>query len=421
MFQLKEHQNGEEVQKSSPLSALRRVLALLKWIIAALIVLFCIGVVVALLIFFCSSSKSPESESAKAQPVSGKESKAPETALTQALLREYAFLKEQKKLTDTVTLRYRRICLGLPSGLTAEERAAYELFQGAYAKLRLAAEKDENELMLARYERIANAREREEDAKRKRYSRFLFAPETVKPEKAPAVKKKNPRRISRHAADKAKRKYLSQLHREIAVLYQNIYALTSRRIIVSNVKDKALYASEFAQSIKMLEDWRTKKAQEPRLKKEPYLLPTWKTFDHDVVGRTIELLKHCHAIHELTFNGGNKMNGFRIGRVRVLLTGWKGIDFYDIREKFESRLKITDLNSAMIRLLVAEGARRAGKAGLTFDNIPVLAYYYVLTGSANNVAAMKLGAGEQQLLVAWFKPWGLPQKELTLLQIHTSR
>jgi hypothetical protein len=58
----------------------------------------------------------------------------------------------------------------------------------------------------------------------------------------------------------------NQIKRELAALYPRAYVTTSTRIIVTSAKDKDKYASEFANAVKLFEDWQKKWAEQAKRK-----------------------------------------------------------------------------------------------------------------------------------------------------------
>ena len=344
-----------------------------------------------------------------------------ESVLTRQLKSELAYLKTQTVLTTDVVNRYRNLYLEIPAQLTSEERDALEQYLQEYSRLRKAAELAKAEKTFVRYEQLEAERQRTIAEERARQIRFQKAPvpETKKNIEVAAAKAaaKAQAEARKKAVAKAneRRNVEKQIKREFAVLYPRAYALTSKRILVTSAKEKDKYASEFANAVKLFEDWQKKWADQA--KRKPHLAGIISAQTNtDAVKQTIILLKECQAIHELAYKGGTKMKGARLDRYRIVSTNWQGIEYADAGNHYQSRLKAANLNSAVKMRLIAHSARRLKKNTQALNGIPLLAYYHMLTGNADIVVRMNhLTDVQKQDLIAYFKNWDLPEKEIQIL------
>lgn len=345
-----------------------------------------------------------------------------ESVLTRQLKSELAYLKTQTVLTTDVVNRYRNLYLEMPAQLTSEERDALEQYLQEYSRLRKAAELAKAEKTFARYEQLEAERQRTIAEERARQIRFQKAPvpETKKnievaAAKAAAAKAQAEARKKAVAKANERRNVEKQIKREFAVLYPRAYALTSKRILVTSAKEKDKYASEFANAVKLFDDWQKKWADQA--KRKPHLSGIISAQTNtDAVKQTIILLKECQAIHELAYKGGTKMKGARLDRYRIVSTNWQGIEYADAGNHYQSRLKAANLNSAVKMRLIAHSARRLKKNTQALNGIPLLAYYHMLTGNADIVVRMNhLTDVQKQDLIAYFKNWDLPEKEIQIL------
>ena len=345
-----------------------------------------------------------------------------ESVLTRQLKSELAYLKTQTVLTTDVVNRYRNLYLEMPAQLTSEERDALEQYLQEYSRLRKAAELAKAEKTFARYEQLEAERQRTIAEERAHQIRFQKAPvpETKKnievaAAKAAAAKAQAEARKKAVAKANERRNVEKQIKREFAVLYPRAYALTSKRILVTSAKEKDKYASEFANAVKLFDDWQKKWADQA--KRKPHLSGIISAQTNtDAVKQTIILLKECQAIHELAYKGGTKMKGARLDRYRIVSTNWQGIEYADAGNHYQSRLKAANLNSAVKMRLIAHSARRLKKNTQALNGIPLLAYYHMLTGNADIVVRMNhLTDVQKQDLIAYFKNWDLPEKEIQIL------
>lgn len=338
-----------------------------------------------------------------------------DSALTLRLKRELAYLKTQNVLTVETVTRYRNLYLEMPAHLTSGERDVWEQYQHEYSRLRKVDELAKSEKMFAHYEQLDAARRRAIAEERARQRRFHKAPVLPKKKVQPVTGKKKNVETEKQAAARliAERKHVEdQMKRELAALYPRAYSLTSKRILVTSVKEKDRYASEFANAVKLFEDWQAK--WNMHAKRKPYLSAVIKA-QCGKADPTLTFLKTCQSIHEFAYKGGEKMRGVRINRYRVISTNWQGIDYADAGNHYQSRLRAANLNSAVKMLLVAQSARRLKKHTESLNGIPLLACYHLLAGNADIVARLNLTPEQKQNLVAHFKPWGLPEKEIQIL------
>ena len=354
-----------------------------------------------------------------------------ESVLTRQLKSELAYLKTQTVLTTDVVNRYRNLYLEMPAHLTSEERDALDQYLQEYSRLRKAAELAKAEKTFARYEQLEAERQRTIAEERARQIRFQKAPvpETKKniiimqkmaaadaKRKAAAAKAQAEARKKAVAEANERRNVEIQIKREFAALYPRAYALTSKRILVTSAKEKDKYASEFANAVKLFDDWQKKWADQA--KRNPHLAGIISAQTNTgAVKQTIILLKECQAIHELAYKGGTKMKGARLDRYRIVSTNWQGIEYADAGNHYQSRLKAANLNSAVKMRLIAHSARRLKKNTQALNGIPLLAYYHMLTGNADIVVRMNhLTDVQKQDLIAYFKNWDLPEKEIQILR-----
>ena len=105
------------------------------------------------------------------------------------------------------------------------------------------------------------------------------------------------------------------------------------------------------------------------------------------VDKALSLLKHCQAIHELAYKGGEKMKDVYIGKYRVVATNWRGIDYMHSDNSFQSRLKLSDLNYGVKMRLTAGSSMKLRKQNIMIDGIPLLAYYHILVGDTQIAAS----------------------------------
>lgn len=345
-----------------------------------------------------------------------------ESVLTRQLKSELAYLKTQTVLTTDVVNRYRNLYLEMPAQLTSEERDALEQYLQEYSRLRKAAELAKAEKTFARYEQLEAERQRTIAEERARQIRFQKAPVPETKKNIEAVAKAAATKAQAEARKKAvaeaneRRNVKIQIKREFAALYPRAYALTSKRILVTSAKEKDKYASEFANAVKLFDDWQKKWADQA--KRKPHLAGIISAQTNtDAVKQTIVLLKECQAIHELAYKGGTKMKGARLDRYRIVSTNWQGIEYADAGNHYQSRLKAANLNSAVKMRLIAHSARRLKKNTQALNGIPLLAYYHMLTGNADIVVRMNhLTDVQKQDLIAYFKNWNLPEKEIQILR-----
>ncbi len=345
------------------------------------------------------------------------------SVLTRQLKSELAYLKTQTVLTTDVVNRYRNLYLEMPAQLTSEERDALDQYLQEYSRLRKAAELAKAEKTFARYEQLEAERQRTIAEERARQIRFQKAPvpETKKnieaaAAKAAATKAQAEARKKAVAEANERRNVKIQIKREFAALYPRAYALTSKRILVTSAKEKDKYASEFANAVKLFDNWQKKWVDQA--KRKPHLAGIISAQTNtDAVKQTIVLLKECQAIHELAYKGGTKMKGARLDRYRIVSTTWQGIEYADAGNHYQSRLKAANLNSAVKMRLIAHSARRLKKNTQALNGIPLLAYYHMLTGNADIVVRMNhLTDVQKQDLIAYFKNWDLPEKEIQILR-----
>ena len=238
--------------------------------------------------------------------------------------------------------------------------------------------------------------------------------EAAKKAKAAAEAKKKADAAKKAAAAKANehKNVENQIKRELTALYPRIYATTSKRIIVTSAAEKDKYATEFATAVKMFEDWQKKWNKQAESK--PHLKGVITAqINSTPVKQTIAMLKVCQLIHEMAYNGGDKMKGVYLGRVQIVSTNWQGIDYKE--DNVESRLKISKLNAAVKLRLIMQSAMRLRKNTVALNGIPLLAYYHILAGDAEIAVRMNLSQAQKQKLATYFKDWKLPAKESQLL------
>lgn len=300
------------------------------------------------------------------------------------------FGEEETKLAKELKTALQKAKARLPKPLTPEQKAALEKKKAAEAKARAEA---------AKKKAAAEAKKKAEAAKKAK-----LAAEAKK--KAEAAKKA--------AAIKANesKNLENQIKRELAALYPRAYAMTSNRIIVTSAKEKDKYASEFANAVKLFEDWQAKWKEQAK-RKPQFAGKISGQINSLAVRKTIAMLKACQEIHEYAYKGGEKMKGVYLGRYQIISTNWQGIDYKE--SNFESRLKVNNLNSAVKLRLIAQSAMRLRKNTASMDGISLLAYYHVLAGDADIVARMNLSMQQKQKLAAYFKGWKLPAKESQIL------
>ena len=109
-----------------------------------------------------------------------------ESALTQLLKNELAYLKTQNVLSTEIVSRYRNLYLEMPVHLSSEERDVLEQYQQEYSRLRKASELAKAEKVFERYAHLDAERQRTIAEERARQNRFQKAPLIV-PKKPAAV------------------------------------------------------------------------------------------------------------------------------------------------------------------------------------------------------------------------------------------
>lgn len=353
-------------------------------------------------ILFIGTGCDDEKKPSEKIPVMATQKVVPDTPLMEQLRQENAFLKTQKILQAHTVNRYRNMMFLLPENLSEEEKTLLEQYRITYRNLRMASMSLETELLLDRYETIS--------VQEQRFKLLIQKQHLVSQRKASVSVGKQAKKITSQtvkkavASQKLHKKAAAVLSREVNALHRQLYAITSQRLLVTNVRDKDKYASEFANAVKLQENWLRKNYSK-------YASGANKEIK-DILFRELRLLnllKDCRTVHEFTYKGGEKMKGVRIGRFQIIDTGWKGIEFFDLRGKFESRLKTADLTPVMRRHLAAAGAVRTGKQDVKFNKISLLAYYHILSGEAAilGMPEMKLTAEEKQQLLLFFQFWGI--------------
>ena len=338
----------------------------------------------------------------------------PDTPLMTQLRQEIAFCKREKILQSHTVSRYRNIMLSLPEKLSDGEKNLLEQYRGIYGNLKKSTLLHETELTLLHYGKIAAREQRLKTMKQKQQLFFIPKPTVASKGKRVEATLPQKKKVQLSSVQVNNKKMIDALRRDVTALHRQIYAVTSKRIIVSNEKEKGNHASEFARAVQLQEKWLMEKQKK-------YSAVTDKQIKKILAEEkaVLALLKDCRAVHEMTYNGGAKMKGVRLGRIRVVDTSWKGIEFIDLRDNFESRLKIPDLNYGVKMYLVAAGANRVGKKNVKFNGVPFLAYYHVLTGDGAISAAseMKLTADERQKLSVWCQAWDLPPEVQKILTV----
>lgn len=383
-----------------------------KWLVfAAAGGMVCLLLLFSVFIFSRKTEAKTAAASTQRKVMAAASAQKKDSPFSVQLRREIAFLKRQKTLHEDTVKRYRNIMFSLPERLSAEETALLEEYGETYRALQLKNAVRETESQLTYCEKIIADRKKQKLADQKQLLLFLT-------KKAPVVSVKKKTNAGKKKTVKIEtsvpRITLDQFQLEAAEKHRRIYALTSRRIKVVNSKEIKNFASEFARAETMFSAWlKEKRKQIPKSSVDRNLKDA--LAQEEVV---LNLLKDCRAVHEMSYNGGEKMKGVRLGRFQILNTNWKGIDFIDRRDKFESRLKIQDLNYGVKMHLAAAGAVRAGKASVKINDIPLLAYYHVLTGDAAIPASpgMKLTATEKQSLIDWFASRSFPDTALQPLR-----
>ena len=303
------------------------------------------------------------------------------------------FGEEEKKLAEELKAALTKAKARIPKPLTPEQKAALEKKKAEAAKKAKAA---------AEAQKKAAAAKAAAEAKKKA--------EAAKKAQAAAAARKKAEAAKKAAANKAneQKNVENQIKRELAALYPRVYAATSKRIIVTSAAEKDKYASEFANAVKLFEDWQKKWSVQAERK--PQLKGMINAqINSSAVRQTIAMLKTCQLIHETAYKGGEKMKGVYIGPVQIVSTNWQGIDYKE--DNMESRLKVARLNAAVKLRLIAQSAIRLRKNTVALNGIPLLAYYHVLVGDAEIAARMNLSQAQKQQLANYFKNWKVPAKE----------
>ena len=360
-----------------------------------------------------------------------------ESELSKQIRKELDYIKTSKDSKEVIYKRSSAFISKLPKTLSPEETALTKELKAASEKVKASIPKPltkEQKAALEKARKEAEARKKAEAEKARKAAEAKRKAEEARKKAAAAAEAKRKAEAAKRAAAaaEAKRKaaaaknaaiarnnhiknVAAQMSRELAALYPRAYALTSKRIVVTNAKDKDKYASEFAQAVRLFEDWKTKSYWDDQVKKSPYLAGTVAA-QRKNADKALTLLKHCQALHELAYKGGSGMKGIYIGKYRVLATNWRGIDYINTDDNFESRLKVSDLNYGVKMRLLAGSAMKLRKQNIMIDGIPLLAYYHILAGDTQIVAAgMKLTPAQKANLVKYFASWKLPAKDVQLL------
>ncbi|MBR2425705.1 MAG: serine/threonine protein kinase [Lentisphaeria bacterium] len=371
-----------------------------------------------------------QKNSAAAVPAAQAQAKS-ESALLKQIRAEIEYIETSKDPKADIYKRASTFIAQLPQKMTAEESALAKDLKAAAEKVKASIPKP-----LTKEQIAAQEKKKQEAAKKAAAAKAAAAkaaaakkkpapaPKKAAPAKkpAPAPKKAVPAKKPAPAPKKAvpakkpapaKSNIATQMTNEFIALFPKMYALTSKRIVVTNVKDKARYASEFAQAVKLFENFKQKWAAQA--KKNPQIAGAVAA-QNVKTNAALTLLKHCQAIHELAYKGGTDMKGVYIGKYRVLSTNWRGIDYLNTNNNFESRLKLADLNYGVKMRLITASARKLRKQNIMIDGVPLLAYYHILVGDTPiSVSGMNLTTAQKQKLINYFKVCKLPAKEMQIL------
>ena len=344
-----------------------------------------------------------ETQAVAKSEVAAKPEVKQESALVKSLRAELAYAKDSKNKPEDIVKRAEAFVATLsPAEFGEEEKKLAGELKTAVLKAKARILTPAQKAALEK-KKAAEAKARAEAAKKKAAAA-----------KAAAEAKKKADAAKKAATAKAneRKNVENQIKRELAALYPRAYATTSKRIIVTSAAEKDKYASEFANAIKLFEDWQKKWAEQA--KRKPHLAGMISAQTNSIaLKKTLAMLKACQEIHEYAYNGGDKLKGVYIGRYQIISTGWQGIDYKE--DNFESRLKVANFNSGVKLRLIAQSAMRLRKNTISLDGITLLAYYHVLAGDADIAAQMNLSPAQKQKLATYFNSWKLPAKEKQVL------